>query len=82
MMAPPMLHDHELDAWIGQTPAIVSHLARKYSLLPEDSNLIWVCEKVLNDCQDICAELTRNNGSKVGVFYLCIYSMYLCIYSI
>jgi len=69
MFAPPMLHDRTIDAWIGQTPAIVSHLARQFDLLPEDSNQIWVAEKCLNDCQDICSELTRNNGSKMWEEY-------------
>jgi glutathione S-transferase len=63
MMGAPMLKDG--DMWIGQTPAIVSHLARKFDMLPEDPALIWVCDKCLNDCQDILADLTRNNGSKM-----------------
>ena len=61
--APPYLHDVNTDLWVSQTPAIVSHLARKHELLPKDSDLICIAEKCLNDCQDLLAEITRHNGS-------------------
>ena len=63
-MAPPLLHDKEMDLYVSQMPAIVFHLGRKFKMMPPD-NLVTIGEKIILDCNDVLAEISRNNGSKM-----------------
>ena len=64
-MAPPLLYDMEEKVYVSQTGTIVSYLARKHHLVPQDHCKLMTAEKLVNDCNDVLAELTRNNGSKM-----------------
>jgi glutathione S-transferase len=62
-MAPPLLHDKENNIFLGQTPSIVTYLARKHGLCPQDPIKMALAEKCIHDCSDVLAGITRNNGS-------------------
>jgi len=64
-MAPPLLHDHELKFYLSQTPAVVAHLHRKHFPPITDFQKMAMGDKMMNDCNDVLAGLTRNNGSKM-----------------
>ena len=64
-MAPPLLHDSESGLYISQTQAIVSHLARKLGMAPDDPDKLTVAEMVVANCNDVLADLSRNNGHQM-----------------
>ena len=64
-MAPPLIYDTTEDMFISQMPAIVLYLARKYNKLPLNNKDITITENILLSCNDILAEISRNNGSQM-----------------
>jgi glutathione S-transferase len=61
-MAPPLLFDRELNLYLSQAPAIVSHLSRKLSFCPTDLRKLALADKIVNDCNDALNEVTANCG--------------------
>jgi glutathione S-transferase len=63
MFAPPFLRINDL--WLNQLPASAQFLAKKYGYEPSDPYLAAVALKVLLDVNDVLAEVTRGNGSRM-----------------
>ena len=64
-MAPPFLLDKELDLFLGQSAALVTHLARKHDMMPNSLAKIAVGEKILHDCNDVMMEITCQCGQSM-----------------
>jgi glutathione S-transferase len=58
-MAPPLLYDKEYDFYVSQTAAIVQHLSRKLSFVPDNPVKYAIGEKIIGDCNDVLNEITR-----------------------
>lgn len=63
MFAPPAISVGAFH--VNQTPAAVVYLAKKFGYEPETPEESAVALKTLSDCNDILAELTRNNGHQM-----------------
>ncbi len=64
-MGPPLLIDSETGFRSAQTIAIQYYLGETLGLLPEGAGKKAHCLKVLADCLDILAGLTRSNGAQM-----------------
>ena len=62
-MGPPLLEDHENNLAISQMAAIVFYLGEQLNLMPEKTASKAITIKVLDDCTDLLAEITRSNGA-------------------
>ena len=63
VMTVPALFDSQVGRTLSQMPAIAYYLGEKHQLLPEDLALKAVTLKLLGDCTDVLAELTRHEGT-------------------
>jgi len=64
-MAPPFLHDLENNVFINQMPAIVMYVSNKLGYITNDLVKDTLGLKLVLDCNDILAEITNLNGSKM-----------------
>ena len=64
-MAPPLLYDRELDLYLAQASAIISHLSTKLGMRPESLRKQSIGEKIVGDCGDILNEITRGCGAQM-----------------
>jgi glutathione S-transferase len=64
-MGPPLLEDREYNLALSQMPAIVFYLGEQLELMPEEIASKAVSIKVLDDCTDLLAEITRSNGAQM-----------------
>lgn len=62
-MGPPLLEDRENNLAISQMAAIVFYLGEQLNLMPNDTSSKAITIKVLDDCTDLLAEITRSNGA-------------------
>ncbi len=62
-MGPPLLEDREHNLAISQMSAIVFYLGEQLGLMPNELASKAITIKVLNDCTDLLAEITRSNGA-------------------
>jgi glutathione S-transferase len=63
VMTVPVLVDKEAQLSLSQMPAIAFYLAQKHGLLPASPAQQALTLKVLGDCTDVIAEITRHEGS-------------------
>lgn len=64
-MAPPFLHDIENNVFINQMPAIVNYISHKLGYISSDITKDSLALKLVLDCNDVLAEITNLNGSKM-----------------
>ena len=64
-MAPPYLHDKEADLYLSQLPAIMNYCSAKLGLLPEALDKQALALKVMEDANDMLAEMSRGNGARM-----------------
>ncbi len=64
-MAPPFFHDPENDLFINQMPAIVLYVSNKLNYITNDIVKDNLGLKLVLDCNDVLAEITNLNGSKM-----------------
>jgi len=64
-MAPPFLHDIEDGVHLSQLPVIVNYVSTKLGLLPAGLAKQAVALKVMEDANDLLAEMTRSNGAQM-----------------
>ena len=64
-MAPPFFHDLENNVFINQMPAIVIYISHKLGYVTKDIVKDSLGLKLVLDCNDILAEITNLNGSKM-----------------
>jgi len=62
MRAPPFLTDHADGFTISQLSAIALYISHKHGLMPESLQKQSLAMKVLNDANDVLAEICRANG--------------------
>ncbi len=62
-MGPPLLEDRENNLAISQMAAIVFYLGEQLELMPSEPASKAITIKVLDDCTDLLAEITRSNGT-------------------
>jgi len=62
-MGPPLLEDRQNNLALSQMSAIVYYLGEQLELMPTDMASRAMTMKVLNDCTDVLAEITRSNGA-------------------
>lgn len=64
-MGPPLLIDETAGVAISQMPAIILYLGETLGLLPTDPALRALTLKVVNDANDVIAELTLDGGRQL-----------------
>ena len=62
-MGPPLLEDRENNFTTSQMAAIVFYLGEQLELMPIEPASKAITIKVLDDCTDLLAEITRSNGA-------------------
>lgn len=64
-MGAPVLVDHQADVSLSQLPAILTYLARRHGLLPDDALREALTAKVIADASDVLYEMTRYHGEQM-----------------
>lgn len=64
-MAPPLLHDPARDLWLAQLPAILSYLAARHGIVPDDPLRVALTHKIVADANDVLEEITCNCGARM-----------------